>query len=130
MYTTSQSTKGAYGGFAKGMAKSTLYAPAGAMEAAGRTVIAMTGGEVVYRGKSPIDHMGSGFSEMGQSAHRIAVATDEKLAAMGRTVMDAPLAGAEALAHGAGVAAGTTVRVVSESFIGKEFAAGYSEARH
>lgn len=120
----------AYGSFVKGAAKSTVYAPAGALEAAGRTVIAMTGGEVAYRGASPLNHVGSGFSEMGRAAHQIAVTTDEQLAAIGRSVIYAPLAGAEAVAHGAGLAAGTTVRVVSESFLGKEFAEGYAKARH
>lgn len=119
----------AYGKLLEGTAKSVVYAPAGAVEAAGRTAIAMTGGEVVYHGKSPLNHVGDGLSEMGSGAHAAVLATDDKLAAMGRGLIYAPLAGAEAVARGAGVMAGATVRVVSESFVGQEFAEGYNQAR-
>lgn len=117
-----------------GAAQATVYAPLGALEAAGRTAVAITGGRVVYDQPSPLQQMGQGFEQMGEGTGKMAVATGKQVVAAVDSLAYAPLAAMEVTAHGAGMVVGGAVKAgswvskqVSESFVGKEFAAGYRE---
>lgn len=113
-----------------GAAQTAVYAPAGALEAAGRTAVAMTGGNVSYDHPSPLNRMGDGIETMGQGAGQVLVATGQQAVAATEAMVYAPMAGLEVLARGAGVVAGSAAWVgkqVGDSFVGQEFKAGYAQ---
>lgn len=117
-----------------GAAKTTVYAPLGALEAVGRTAVAMTGGQVSYPDGSPLDQVGDGLTRIGEGTGQVIVASGKQAVAVTESLVYAPLATLEAGAHGAGMVVGGAVKAgtwvgkqVSESFIGREFGAGYRE---
>jgi hypothetical protein len=123
-----------------GVAKAAIYAPAGAIEGVGRAAVALTGGKVVYEGKTPLQHMGDGFATAGEGVVTMAKGTGQSIEGAAGMVVYAPLAGLELTARAAGVAAGGVAAVgygiykgaawtgkqVKESFVGQEFLAGFN----
>lgn len=111
-----------------GAAQTTVYAPLGALEAVGRTAVALTGGNVSYDRPSPLHQMGDGLDTVGQGAGQVLVATGKQALAATEAMVYAPMAGMEVIARGAGMVAGSAAwagKQVSDSFLGKEFRAGY-----
>ena len=118
------------GGVVAGAAKTAVYTPLGALEAVGRTAIAITGGEVSYDHPSPLHRMGEGIELMGAGTGLVLYATGKQAVAVTETMVYAPLAGLELVAYSAGVVAGSAAWVgkqVSDSFVGTEFKAGYHQ---
>lgn len=123
-----------------GAGKAVVYAPAGALEGAGRTAIALTGGKVVYEGTTPGQHMGDGFVNMGQGMGTMVNGMAQSVEGAAGMMVYAPLAGLELTAKAAGVAVGGVAAVgyglyrgaawtgtqVKESFVGQEFLAGFN----
>lgn len=123
-----------------GVGKAAVYAPAGALEGAGRAAIALTGGRVIYDHKTPLEHMGEGFSHAGQGMATVVDGMGQSLEGAAGMAIYAPLAGLELTAKAAGVAAGGVAAVgygiyrgaawtgkqVKESFVGQEFLSGFN----
>lgn len=113
-----------------GTLQTAVYAPLGALEAVGRTAVAITGGNVSYDRPSPLHRMGEGVEIVGQGAGQVLVGTAKQAVGVTGALVYAPLASLELVAHGAGMVAGGAVWVgkqVSDSFVGQEFKAGYHD---